>query len=223
MQHLHSRFIPDSQSGPITKLFFQHVLAGLYKEAVDVATMLFPLGYSQAVWLVNAVRTPVGNGGWDHFDDSGVRQAYCELLSEEQATISVSDVLSKRREVDHELVLQMAMCVQSNYVAAISKMIIQDHCHPKTQTGHAANDDCGPGEVTLENELLTLGIQAMIVKLFSNDGPCAAIYPAIIRRIVETIERRNANLYRKALYMAYDHRPRKYANSLGVTSGLPQT
>lgn len=200
VSNLHSRFQTPDLAGTNVQQFLYLVLNGRLDEATDMAMDILPLGYSQAVWLVKAVRTsPSVKASWDHLDDRAVRQAYCKLLTAEQSAVSTADVMAKRKEPDYSLLLQVALSVQSNYMTAVAKMVIHDFAATPQSTAIIR-------DVTLETELQSHGVDGLLVNILADVGPCSSRYPQIIQRIIETLERRNTNLYRKVVNMTYDYR-----------------
>lgn len=200
---LHRRFQAADLAGTKTQQFLYLVEQERLDEATDMAMEILPLGYSQAIWLVKAVRTvAVGATSWHHMDDRAVRQAYCQLLTPEEQKIKTADVLVKQVEPDYELLLQMALAVQPGYVTALAKMVIHDFASTPTSAFPLSD----PAHITLETELIKYGVEGMIIRMLSNEGECADRYPTIIKRILETLSVRNLNLYRKVVMMAYDYR-----------------
>lgn len=200
VNQLHSRFQTPDLAGTDVQQFLYLVQQNRLNEATDMAMDILPLGYSQAIWLVKAVRAaPDTKVSWDHLDDRAVRQAYCKLLTAEQSAVSTADIMAKRKDADYGLLLQVALSVQSNYMTALAKMVIHDFAASPISTTIIR-------DVTLETELMAHGVDGMIANMLADVGPCASRYPQIIQRIIETLERRNTNLYRKAVQMTYDYR-----------------
>jgi hypothetical protein len=201
--NLHPRFQAADLAGTKIQQFLYLVQQNRLEEATDMAMDILPLGYSQAVWLVMAVRTvSTGASSWHHLDDRAVRQAYCQLLTPAEMKIKSADILVKRLEPDYELLLQMALAVQPNYMSALSKMVIHDFAASPSMNFPSAD----PAHVTLESELNKHGVEGMIARMLAHEGECADRYPAIIKRIIDTLSVRNFNLYRKVVMMAYDYR-----------------
>jgi hypothetical protein len=201
---LHPRFQTPDLAGSSVQQFLYLVAEERLDEATDMAMDILPLGYSQAVWLVKAVRkAPTSKASWDHLDDRAVRQAYCRLLTPKESTITAADIIAKRKPADYSLLLQVALSVQSNYMTALTKMVIHDFASAPMTTAVLR-------DVTLEIELTTHGVDGMIVKLLTGDGVCSSRYPQIVRRIIETLERRNNHLYRKVVNMTYDYRHKEF-------------